>query len=85
MTKTQILNFIKKYKKQLIIGSAAIVLIILLSTGIAGCVSKKGSGAKTNVCNLARTYAERGEYDRALNKLDDYLEKHGNDDEVWTL
>ena len=85
MNTTKIINFIKKHKKEIIIGSAALILIILLTAGIAGCVSKKGSGAKTNVCNLAKTYAERGEYDRALNKLDDYLEKHGDDEDVWNL
>ncbi|MBP5601149.1 MAG: tetratricopeptide repeat protein [Treponema sp.] len=75
----------KRKKRLIIIICAAAALIIFLLAGIAGCVNKKGSGTRTNVCNLARTYAERGEYDRALNKLDDYLEKHGDDDEVWAL
>ena len=78
----------KKKKKLIIIISsavAAIILIILLC--VSGCVNKKNSGAKAkaNVCTLAKTYAERGEYDRALNKLDDYLEKHGDDQEIWDL
>ena len=55
-------------KKKIIMISAisAAVLIIICLCCIGGCVSKRGSGAKakTNVCNLARTYAERGEYDR---------------------
>ena len=85
MDTTKIISFIKKNKKPIIIVTAAIILIIILSCTIAGCVNKRGAGARKNVCNLARTYAERGEYDRALNKLDDYLEKNGDDQEVWDL
>ena len=67
----------RKKKKIIIISAAAAAIVIICLCCIGGCVSKRGSGAKarTNVCNLARTYAERGEYDRALNKLDDYLKK----------
>ena len=75
----------KRKKKLIIIISAAAAVLILLLVGIIGCVSKGSSSAKKNVCNLAKTYAERGEYDRALNKLDDYLEKHGDDSDVWEL
>ena len=85
MDTRKIISFIKKNKKPIIIISAAVILIILLSALIGGCVSKNSSGAKKNICNLARTYAERGEYDRALNKLDSYLEKHGDDQDVWDL
>ena len=76
----------KEEKKKIIIISSvagAIVLICLLCIG--GCVSKNSSGSKKNLINLARTYAERGEYDRALNKLDAYLEKHGDDEDVWSI
>lgn len=80
---TDLLKDPKKRRILIISAIAVIVLICLLCIG--GCVSKRGSGAKKNLCNLARTYAERGEYERALNKLDDYLEKHGDDQEVWDL
>ena len=74
-------------KRRILIISAVAVIVLICLLCIGGCVSKRSSGAKAraNVCNLARTYAERGEYERALNKLDDYLEKHGDDQEVWDL
>ena len=77
----------QKKKKIIIISSVAALIVIICLCCIGGCVSRRGSGAKAraNVCNLARTYADRGEYDRALNKLDDYLEKNGDDQEVWDL
>ena len=77
----------QKKKKIIIISSAIAAIVLICLICIGSCVGKKGSGAKarTNVCNLARTYAERGEYERALNKLDDYLEKNGDDQEVWDL
>ena len=77
----------QKKKKIIIISSIAAVIILICLICIGSCVGKKGAGAKAraNVCNLARTYAERGEYERALNKLDDYLEKNGDDQEVWDL
>ena len=80
-------NFITdkdKKKKLIIIISAAVAVILILLLCVAGCVGKNKSGKK-NICNLARTYAERGEYDRALDKLDSYLEKHGDDQDVWDL
>ena len=77
----------QKKKKIIIISAVAAVIVLICLICIGSCVGKRGSGAKAraNVCNLARTYAERGEYDRALNKLDDYLEKNGDDQEVWDL
>ncbi|MCQ2575678.1 MAG: tetratricopeptide repeat protein [Treponema sp.] len=77
----------ERRKKIIIISSIAggfivlIILILLLIFGLRGSAGK----TRTNICNLAKTYADRGDYDRALNKLDNYLEKHGDDDEVWDL
>lgn len=62
----------------IIIVAVIILLFLLLGKG-------KSAKSKNNITNLAKTYAERGEYDRALNKLDSYLEKYGDDDDVWEL
>lgn len=74
----------KKKKTIIIIISIIIIILLLLLGGIFG-VRGGQKKSRNNICNLARTYADRGEYDRALNKLDAYLEKHGNDDEIWDL
>ena len=82
----------KKDKKKLIIIILIIILILLLLGGGAiGLVygAKNGNARKArerdNLCTLARTYADRGEYDRALNRLDEYLEKNGDDEGIWDL
>ena len=74
-------------KQKILIASiaGAIILILLLLFGIRGGIKAGKANAKKNLYNLAKTYADRGEYDRALNKLDAYLEKHGDDDDIWSL
>lgn len=67
-------------KKQKIICAASaaglLILIIILSLGIHSCSAKT---SKQNVYNLAKTYAEQGEYDRALSVLEKILLKNGDD------
>ena len=74
-------------KQKILIASiaGAIILILLLLFGIRGGIKAGKANAKKNLSKLAKTYADRGEYDRALNKLDAYLEKHGDDDDIWSL
>ena len=75
----------KKQIKLIAIISGAIIIILLLLFGIRGGIKSGKANAKKNLYNLAKTYADRGEYDRALNKLDSYLEKHGDDEDIWNL
>lgn len=76
-------------KKRIIIIILAIIIIIillwLLFGGIRSCSRNNRAKAKDSVCAVATKYAGRGEFDRALDKLDDYLEKYGDDDDVWDL
>ena len=75
----------KKQKILIAVIAGAIILILLLLFGIRGGIKAGKANAKKNLYNLAKTYADRGEYDRALNKLDSYLEKHGDDEDIWNL
>lgn len=67
-------------KKKIIIGCAGAVLIALLifiPVTIKSCSSKT---SLKNKYNLAKVYAERGEYDRALSLLDTILVKNSEDE-----
>lgn len=77
----------KKKRRVLTILGIIIILILLflLFGGIRSCTNSSKSRTKENVCNMATKYAGRGEFDRALDKLDSYLEKYGDDDDVWEL
>ena len=76
----------KKRRVLTIIGIIIIlILLFLLFGGIRSCTNSSKSRTKENVCNMATKYAGRGEFDRALDKLDSYLEKYGDDDDVWEL
>lgn len=65
-------------KKKIIIGIGAVlaVLILVICLCVKGCSSKN---SRNNVYNLAKTYAEQGEYDRALSVLDKLLLKDSTD------
>lgn len=76
----------KKRRIITIIGIIIIlILLFLLFGGIRSCSKSSKIKAKENVCTVATKYAERGEFDRAMDKLDDFLEKYGDDDDVWEL
>ncbi len=59
-----------------IICAAIAILILVICLCAKSCNS---SSSRNNAYNLARTYAEQGEYDRALSVLDKLLLKNGND------
>ena len=63
-------------KKQKIVIAAAAVLVIALAVLL--CVKGCGgsSGARDNALSLVRMYMERGEYDRALDQLEELLMKN---------
>lgn len=69
----------------IILGVVVLILLFLIFGGIRSCSSSSKLKAKENVCLVAQKYADKGEFDRALDKLDEYLEKYGDDDEVWDL
>ncbi|MCR4733451.1 MAG: tetratricopeptide repeat protein [Treponema sp.] len=73
-------------KQKIIIGTSiglAALLLAFFSSFIG--IRKYKENSKANIINLAKSYAERGEYDRALNKLDTYLEKNNEDEDMWKL
>lgn len=66
-------------KKKIIftgIAAAVAVLILVICLSVRGCSNRT---AKNNVYTLAKTYADRGEYDRALSLLDSILVKNAED------
>lgn len=69
-------KFTKKQKIFTICGILAIILIILICFITYNCGSQK---TKENAYSLAKMYAERGEYDRALSVLDNILMKNSDD------
>ena len=70
-------------KQKIIIASVAggIILLVVLLFCLKGC----GNSKANNTYNLARTYAEKGEYDRAMSLLDSLLLKDGNNQEALAL
>ena len=80
----------KKKKKGVFITIAATAALLLLGVGGFGVYSmvKKGNAAATerdNTMSLIQRYLDRGEYDRALDLLEDLLIKNGNDPEALSL
>ena len=79
------MNFPKLTKKQKIAIAAGVGIIILIIVSVV-CVRSCGSGnSNSNVINLAKTYADKGEYDRALSLLDTILLKDADNLEVLAL
>ena len=80
----------KKKKKGVFIAIAAAVALLLLGLGGVGIYSAvKGGGAaaveRDNMLSLIQRYMDRGEYDRALDLLEDLLIKNANDMEALAL
>lgn len=78
----------EKRKKVIIIIIAEIIILILLwllLRGIRSCSSSSREREKSAVQAVAVRYAGKGEFDRALDKLDDFIEKYGDDDDIWDL
>ena len=75
---------------------AGLILLLLLLLGIRSCAGnskvrkeqqriEQQMKLKENVMTSALNYAEKGEFDRALDKLDDYIDKYGEDPDVRDL
>lgn len=68
----------KNKKKKIIaaISGGVAILILILCLCIRGCSTRN---SKNNIYELAKTYADRGEYDRALSLLEKILLKNATD------
>ena len=80
----------KKKKKGVFIAIAAVAALLLLGIGGFGVYSmvKKGNAAaaeRDNTMSLIQRYLDRGEYDRALDLLEDLLIKNANDPDALAL
>ena len=80
----------KKKKKGVFIAIAAAAALLLLGIGGFGVYSmvKKNNAAaveRDNTMSLIQRYLDRGEYDRALDLLEDLLIKNANDAEALAL
>ena len=74
----------KKIKIIIFAGAAFLLIILAIIIGVAG-TKAHSKNSRENILKLAQTYAERGEFERALNKLDSYLEKNSDDEDIWGL
>ncbi|MCR4954331.1 MAG: tetratricopeptide repeat protein [Treponema sp.] len=74
----------KKLKIIILAGAAFLLIILAIIIGVVG-TKVKDNNSRENILKLAQTYAERGEFERALNKLDSYLEKNSEDEDIWGL
>ncbi|MDR0322972.1 MAG: hypothetical protein LBI12_00825 [Treponema sp.] len=80
-------------RQQLIIISGGVLLVLLIVSGIFLFGGKKDSGGfyaahdtkRNNTLRLAASYAEAGEYDRALNLLDSLLIENHEDEDARIL
>lgn len=66
-------------KKKIIMGIICTAIAILILVICLCAKSCNSTSSRNNAYNLAITYAEQGEYDRALSVLDKLLLKNGND------
>ena len=82
-------RFSKKRKIALACGisAAVIAVILILLLGLRTCKNQSGSSADTrkNTLELVKMYMERGQYDRALDKLDELLIQDRNDADALSL
>ncbi|MBP5568645.1 MAG: tetratricopeptide repeat protein [Treponema sp.] len=75
-------------KKKILIGVGVAALVIIILLLIRGCRSSIRQKDKTYAITYAMKNAEKGEYDRALDKLEDFLNKYGDDEDInnlWNL
>lgn len=78
----------EKKKKAIIITLGIIIILILLFlllSGIRSCGNSSKVRDKENAITFATKYSAKGEFDRALDKLDDFLQKYGDDQDIWDL
>ncbi len=73
-------------KQKIFIGGGAVfVVLLILLLLVRTCSVRFGNSERNNTVALVKTYIERGEYDRALDKLDEILIKNRNDKEALEL
>lgn len=95
-TKKELTPEQKKKIAYIISAILGLIIIILLLLGIRSCAgnskAKREAQAleqqqqlKQNIMTSAVNYADKGEFDRALDKLDSYIDQYGEDPDVRDL
>lgn len=72
-------------KKKIIVGAAIILAILLIGAGTAAILGGSGARERSNMLALARDYIDRGDFDRALDILDQLLIRDKDDAEAQAL
>lgn len=80
------LNTTLTKKQKIAICSVLVGIVILIIALCAkGCSSSSSNKVRNNTFSIVRMYLEKGEYDRAMDKLDELLVKNPNDKDALAL
>ncbi len=74
-----------KKQKAVIAVSAMAVAVLVLALVFRGCASRSAKTERNNTIELVKMYMGRGEYDRALDKIDELLIRNKKDAEALDL
>lgn len=74
----------KKQKIAICSGIAAVVILVIVLCA-KGCGAASNNKVRANTFSVVRMYLEKGQYDRAMDKLDELLLKNPTDEEALAL
>lgn len=74
----------KKQKIAICSGIAAVVILVIVLCA-KGCGAASNNKVRNNTFSVVRMYLEKGQYDRAMDKLDELLLKNPTDEEALAL
>lgn len=74
----------KKQKIAICSGIAAVVILVIVLCA-KGCGAASSNKVRNNTFSVVRMYFEKGQYDRAMDKLDELLLKNPTDEEALAL
>ena len=74
----------KKQKIAICSGIAAVVILVIVLCA-KGCGAASNNKVRANTFSVVRMYLEKGQYDRAMDKLDELLLKNPLDEEALAL
>lgn len=74
----------KKQKIAICSGIAAVVILVIVLCA-KGCGAASSNKVRNNTFSVVRMYLEKGQYDRAMDKLDELLLKNPTDEEALAL
>ena len=74
-----------KKQKIAICGGIAAVVILIIVLCAKGCGAASNNKVRANTFSVVRMYLEKGQYDRAMDKLDELLLKNPLDEEALAL